>query len=87
MGGFSGASRILSRVMSKHFRPWKIDQTQSPLRRRTWMAFSIVTNLGCLAYFKYADFFIHSLNGSAFESRWREESEPTSSAGCGTGVW
>jgi hypothetical protein len=28
VGGSSGASRILSRVMSKHFRPWKIDQTQ-----------------------------------------------------------
>ena len=28
MAGFSGASRILSRAMSKHFRPWKIDQTQ-----------------------------------------------------------
>lgn len=41
----------------------KIDQTELPSRRRAWMVFSIVTNLGCLAYFKYTDFFIHSLNG------------------------
>lgn len=41
----------------------RIDQTPVPSRRRAWMVFSIVTNLGCLAYFKYADFFIHSLNG------------------------
>jgi alginate O-acetyltransferase complex protein AlgI len=41
----------------------RIDQTELLSRRRAWMVFSIVTNLGCLAYFKYTDFFIHSLNG------------------------
>ncbi len=41
----------------------QIDQTELPRRRRAWLVFSMVTNLGCLAYFKYTDFFIHSLNG------------------------
>jgi len=41
----------------------QIDRTPVSSRRRAWMIFSIITNLGCLAYFKYTDFFIHSLNG------------------------
>ncbi len=41
----------------------RIHETNVFSKRRFWLALSIVTNLGILAYFKYADFFIHSLNG------------------------
>jgi alginate O-acetyltransferase complex protein AlgI len=32
-------------------------------RRRRWLLVSLVTNLGLLAYFKYCNFFLESLNG------------------------
>jgi alginate O-acetyltransferase complex protein AlgI len=40
-----------------------ISATEDQLRRRVLLATSLATNLGILAYFKYAGFFLGSLNG------------------------
>jgi alginate O-acetyltransferase complex protein AlgI len=34
-----------------------------PSKRRRWLLFSLVSNLGLLGYFKYTNFFIENLNG------------------------
>jgi alginate O-acetyltransferase complex protein AlgI len=44
-----------------------IGRTASPQRRRLWLIVSLVTNLGVLAIFKYANFFANTLNDAA---RW-----------------
>jgi alginate O-acetyltransferase complex protein AlgI len=36
----------------------RIEDTDDPRRRRFWLLFSIISNLGLLAYFKYFNFFI-----------------------------
>jgi alginate O-acetyltransferase complex protein AlgI len=38
----------------------QIEKTEIPARRRTWLLISVLTNLGLLGYFKYANFFIDS---------------------------
>jgi alginate O-acetyltransferase complex protein AlgI len=37
-----------------------IDATSDPNRKRLWLYFSLVSNLGILAFFKYANFFVES---------------------------
>ncbi|MBZ0165482.1 MAG: MBOAT family protein [Candidatus Omnitrophica bacterium] len=37
--------------------------TNTPLRRRIYLGISLVGNLGLLGYFKYANFFVHSVEG------------------------
>src|SRR5208283_5393285 len=37
------------------------DATTTPRRRKLLLAFSLAANLGLLVYFKYANFFLHSL--------------------------
>ncbi|HVF39090.1 MAG TPA: MBOAT family protein, partial [Gemmatimonadaceae bacterium] len=39
----------------------RIDESDDALVRRRWLHLSVVSNLGLLAYFKYADFFIDSI--------------------------
>jgi alginate O-acetyltransferase complex protein AlgI len=41
----------------------RIDLTSDERSRKAWLALSVATNLGILGYFKYADFFLDSLNG------------------------
>jgi alginate O-acetyltransferase complex protein AlgI len=41
----------------------RIDATTDRRHARMWLALSLVTNLGILAWFKYADFFLSNLNG------------------------
>src|SRR5208283_894246 len=38
-----------------------MDATTTPRRRKLLLAFSMAANLGLLLYFKYANFFLHSL--------------------------
>jgi|tagenome__1003787_1003787.scaffolds.fasta_scaffold20965676_2 alginate O-acetyltransferase complex protein AlgI len=38
----------------------RISETQVDKRRRLWLTVSVVSNLGLLGYFKYANFFVHS---------------------------
>ncbi|MEA1946104.1 MAG: hypothetical protein U9N83_02235 [Thermodesulfobacteriota bacterium] len=33
-------------------------------RKRLWLSFSVLLNIGLLAYFKYANFFIDELSGA-----------------------
>ena len=40
---------------------WRIGHTEGPARKR-YLVFALVANLALLAYFKYADFFISSVN-------------------------
>lgn len=39
----------------------RIESSDDPLIRKRWLLLSLVSNLGMLAYFKYADFFIDSI--------------------------
>jgi alginate O-acetyltransferase complex protein AlgI len=41
----------------------RISLTENERARKAWVALSVVTNLGILGYFKYADFFLDSANG------------------------
>ncbi|HEX7918033.1 MAG TPA: MBOAT family protein, partial [Gemmatimonadales bacterium] len=39
----------------------RIEATSDRAARKRWLLFSLVTNLGLLAYFKYADFFVQTV--------------------------
>lgn len=39
----------------------RIEDSDDPRARRQWLVFSVVSNLGLLAYFKYANFFVDSI--------------------------
>lgn len=39
-----------------------IEDSQNQKHRKIWLIFSVVSNLSILAFFKYYDFFIHSVN-------------------------
>jgi alginate O-acetyltransferase complex protein AlgI len=39
----------------------RISGTEDPRQRRKWLLVSIITNLGLLAYFKYANFFLENI--------------------------
>jgi alginate O-acetyltransferase complex protein AlgI len=41
----------------------RIAETEDPRKRHGWVTFSVVSNLGILAYFKYFNFFVGNLNG------------------------
>ncbi len=41
----------------------RIEETDDPAMRKRWLVFSLVSNLGLLGYFKYADFFADSIAG------------------------
>ncbi|HEY6337129.1 MAG TPA: MBOAT family protein, partial [Candidatus Sulfotelmatobacter sp.] len=38
----------------------RISEAEDPGQRKFWLIFSIVSNLGLLGYFKYANFFVHN---------------------------
>src|SRR5678816_3250593 len=40
----------------------RIEDTENPAARKQWLLLSLVSNLGLLAYFKYADFFADSVS-------------------------
>ena len=39
----------------------RIEDSTDPVRRKRWLIFSLVTNLGLLGYFKYTNFFLDSV--------------------------
>ncbi len=41
----------------------RIESSDAPRTRRAWLRLSLVTNLGLLAWFKYADFFVETFAG------------------------
>lgn len=40
----------------------KMHAVENPVRKKQWLVFSLLLNLGLLAYFKYANFFIENVN-------------------------
>src|SRR5712691_6558581 len=46
-----------------YFAAIRIENSDDPVRRKRWLVFSLVTNLGLLAFFKYANFFIENVAG------------------------
>jgi alginate O-acetyltransferase complex protein AlgI len=44
-----------------YFAATRIEESQDPKIRKRWLLFSLITNLGLLGYFKYADFFRESI--------------------------
>jgi alginate O-acetyltransferase complex protein AlgI len=43
-----------------YFCALRISETEEVRRRKFWLTFSVVSNLGLLGYFKYANFFVHN---------------------------
>jgi alginate O-acetyltransferase complex protein AlgI len=52
---------IAASTVADYFVARGMDRFTSPRARRTLLAFSLIGNLGLLAYFKYANFFLHSV--------------------------
>jgi alginate O-acetyltransferase complex protein AlgI len=45
-----------------YFAALKIEDSDDPRTRKRWLLFSLITNLGLLGYFKYADFFVQQFS-------------------------
>jgi alginate O-acetyltransferase complex protein AlgI len=45
-----------------YFAAIRIEESENPRTRKRWLLFSLITNLGLLGYFKYADFFVQSFS-------------------------
>jgi alginate O-acetyltransferase complex protein AlgI len=45
-----------------YFAALKIEESDEPRIRKRWLLFSLITNLGLLGYFKYADFFVQQFS-------------------------
>jgi len=56
------AALMLATTSVDYFTAQRIEDATTPARRKTWLAVSLVSNLGTLAVFKYFDFFAESLN-------------------------
>ena len=52
---------LLASIVSNYALGWRIGHSSGPVRKR-WLVLGLVANLALLAYFKYADFFLHSVN-------------------------
>ena len=52
---------LLASIVCNYGLGWRIGHSQAPARKR-WLLLGLTANLALLAYFKYADFFIHSVN-------------------------
>ena len=52
---------LVSSIGFNYWAGWRIGHATAPARSR-WLTFAVVVNLALLAYFKYADFFIASVN-------------------------
>ena len=48
----------------------RIDRTQQPNVRRRWLVLSIISNLGILGFFKYANFFSSSVHSALQQVGW-----------------
>ncbi|MDT8340408.1 MAG: MBOAT family protein [Longimicrobiales bacterium] len=48
----------------------RIHNASSAKRKRLWLGLSLLVNLGILGYFKYANFFLESLQALAFSAGW-----------------
>ena len=53
---------LLSSILIDFFLVRNIDQSGDAKRRKLFLTFSIILNLGLLAYFKYANFFVDNFN-------------------------
>ena len=66
---------LLASIVIDYFLVRQLSKSEAPKRRKLFLVFSVILNLGLLAYFKYANFFIENFNAllSAFGSspmRW-----------------
>ena len=66
---------LLASIIIDFFLVREVARRQDPKRRKLFLVFSVILNIGLLAYFKYANFFIDNFNAvlSAFGSapvRW-----------------
>jgi alginate O-acetyltransferase complex protein AlgI len=52
---------LLASIVCNYGLGWRIGHASGPARKR-WLLLGLTANLSLLAYFKYADFFIHSVN-------------------------
>jgi len=55
---------LLASILFNYGAGWHIGHTEGPARKH-WLTFAVVADLALLAYFKYADFFIDSVNTAA----------------------
>lgn len=55
---------LLGSIGFNYWAGWRIGHTIGPSRSR-WLTLAVVADLGLLAYFKYADFFVFSINAIA----------------------
>ena len=66
---------LLASIVIDYFLVRQLSKSEAPKRRKLFLVFSVILNIGLLAYFKYANFFIENFNAllSAFGSspmRW-----------------
>ena len=59
---------LLASIVSNYALGWRIGHSSGTVRKR-WLMLGLTANLSLLAYFKYADFFIHSVN-SLTAAQW-----------------
>ena len=53
---------LLSSIFIDFFLVRQIDKSEDAKRRKLFLVFSVILNIGLLAYFKYANFFIDNFN-------------------------
>jgi alginate O-acetyltransferase complex protein AlgI len=53
---------LLSSIIIDFFLVRQIDKSENAKRRKLFLVFSVILNIGLLAYFKYANFFIDNFN-------------------------
>ena len=66
---------LLASIVIDYFLVRQLSKSEAPKRRKLFLVLSVILNIGLLAYFKYANFFIENFNAllSAFGSspmRW-----------------
>ena len=59
---------LLTSIGCNYALGWKVGHSSAPARKR-WLLLGLAANLSLLAYFKYADFFIRSVN-TATQAEW-----------------
>ncbi len=52
---------LLSSILFNYWTGWQISHASQPVRKR-WLIFALIANLALLGYFKYADFFIATVD-------------------------
>ena len=66
---------LLASIVIDYFLVRQLSKSEAPKHRKLFLVFSVILNIGLLAYFKYANFFVENFNAllSAFGSspmRW-----------------